>query len=136
MQRRVIGEKEVLFKADDPAHALFYLLEGTLHLPEIDKELGPGSIIGEFALFSDTGRRTATAVAKTDCIVMALTKSAVFSALVQHPPARQSSAQDGDRAHARECKQAEPDPSAGKDRRCGGGDGWARPARNGSVIFS
>ena len=85
MQRRVIGEKDVLFKADDPAHALFYLLEGTLHRPEIDKELGPGSIIGEFALFSDTGRRTATAVAKTDCIVMALTKSAVCSALVQHP---------------------------------------------------
>ncbi|HEY2876594.1 MAG TPA: cyclic nucleotide-binding domain-containing protein [Reyranella sp.] len=85
MQRRVISEKDVLFKADDPAHALFYVLEGTLHLPEIDKELGPGSIIGEFALFSDTGRRTATAVAKTDCIVMSLTKAAVFSALVQHP---------------------------------------------------
>ena len=52
-------------------------------MPEIDKDLEPGTIIGEVALFSDTGRRTATA--KTDCIVMSLTKSAVFSALVQHP---------------------------------------------------
>jgi CRP-like cAMP-binding protein len=54
----VIGEKDVLFNVNDPAHALYYVLEGTLHLPEVDKELGPGSIIGEFALFSDTGRRT------------------------------------------------------------------------------
>jgi CRP-like cAMP-binding protein len=56
-----------------------------MHRARRDKELGSGSIIGEFALFSEMGRRTATAVAKTDCVVMALTKSAVFSALVQHP---------------------------------------------------
>lgn len=85
MQRRVVGAKDVLFNVNDPAHALYYVLEGTLHLPEIDKDLGPGSIIGEIALFSETGRRTATALARTDCVVMALTKAAVLSALVQHP---------------------------------------------------
>jgi CRP-like cAMP-binding protein len=85
MQRRVVEEKDVLFNVNDPAQAMYYLLEGTLHLPEIPKDLGPGSIIGEIALFSETGRRTASAVAKTDCVVMSLTKSAVFSALVQHP---------------------------------------------------
>jgi len=85
MQRRSIDANDVLFKASDPAEALYYVVEGTLHLPELDKELGPGSIIGEFALFSDTGRRTATAVARTDCIVMSLTKAAVLSALVHHP---------------------------------------------------
>ena len=41
MQRRFVREKDVLFKADDPAHALFYVLERTLYLPEIDKEMGP-----------------------------------------------------------------------------------------------
>ena len=85
MQRRVVGEKDVLFNVNDPAQAMYYVLEGTLHLPEIPKDLGPGSIIGEIALFSEAGRRTASAVAKTDCVVMSLTKSAVFSALVQHP---------------------------------------------------
>ena len=85
MQRRSIDANDVLFKASDPAEALYYVVEGTLHLPELDKELGPGSIIGEFALFSDPGRRTATAVARTDCIVMSLTKAAVLSALVHHP---------------------------------------------------
>lgn len=85
MQRRSVDANDVLFKANDPAEALYYVLEGTLHLPELDKDLGPGSIVGEFALFSDTGRRTATAVARTDCIVMSLTRAAVLSALVHHP---------------------------------------------------
>jgi CRP/FNR family transcriptional regulator, cyclic AMP receptor protein len=85
MQRREVDAEDILFKANDPAGALYYVVEGTLHLPEVDKEVGPGALLGEFALFSDTGRRTATAIAKTDCIVMALTKSAVLSALVQYP---------------------------------------------------
>ena len=42
MQRRSVGANDVLFKANDPAEALYYLLEGTLYLPELDKELGPG----------------------------------------------------------------------------------------------
>ncbi len=85
MQRREVDAGDTLFNANDAASALYYVLEGTLTLVELDKELGPGSVVGEFALFSDTGRRTATAIAKSDCVVMALTKSAVFSALVQHP---------------------------------------------------
>ena len=85
MQRREVDASDILFKANDAANALYYVVEGTLHLPELNKEIGPGSLLGEFALFSDTGRRTATAIAKTDCVVMALTKSAVLSALVQYP---------------------------------------------------
>jgi hypothetical protein len=85
MQRREIDAQDTLFRVNDPANALYYVLEGTLHLPEVDKDIGPGSLLGEFALFSDAGRRTASAVAKTDCVVMTLTKTAVLSALVQHP---------------------------------------------------
>ncbi len=71
MQRREIDAADILFRANDPATALYYVLEGTVHLTELDKDLGPGSLVGEFALFSESGRRTATAVAKTDCVVMA-----------------------------------------------------------------
>jgi CRP/FNR family cyclic AMP-dependent transcriptional regulator len=85
MQRRTMDPSDTLFQVNDPANTLYYVLEGTLFLPEVDKELGPGSIVGEFAIFSNAGRRTATAVAKTKCVVMGLTKAAVFSALVQHP---------------------------------------------------
>lgn len=85
MRHREIKANETLFSANDPASELFYVVEGTLFLPEIQQEIGPGSFLGEFALFSESGRRTATAVAQTDCTLMSLTRGAVFTALVQEP---------------------------------------------------
>lgn len=85
MQRRPIDAWDTLFSRDDPANALYYILEGTIVLPEVGKEIGPGGFLGEFALFSSSGRRTASAVAKTDCVLMYLTRAALYSALLQHP---------------------------------------------------
>ena len=85
MKRRVVRANETLFAANDQADELFYIVEGEIFLPEVQEALGPGAFLGEFALFTDTGRRTATAIARTDGIVMALTKKAVFTALMQHP---------------------------------------------------
>ena len=85
MQRRTIEAEDTLFNQGDPANALYYVVEGTIALPEVGKEMGAGSFLGEFALFSNTGRRTASAVAKTDCSMMYLTRAALYSALLQHP---------------------------------------------------
>ena len=85
MRHREIHASETLFSADDPANELFYVVEGTLFLPELQQEIGPGSFLGEFALFSESGRRTATAIARTDCTLMSLSRGAVFTALVQEP---------------------------------------------------
>ncbi|HTE82334.1 MAG TPA: cyclic nucleotide-binding domain-containing protein, partial [Reyranella sp.] len=85
MRHREIKANETLFSANDPANELFYVVEGTLFLPELQREIGPGSFLGEFALFSESGRRTATAIARTDCKLMSLSRGAVFTALVQEP---------------------------------------------------
>jgi CRP-like cAMP-binding protein len=85
MRHRKIKANETLFSANDPANELFYIVEGTLFLPELQQEIGPGSFLGEFALFSESGRRTATAIARTDCTLMSLSRGAVFTALVQEP---------------------------------------------------
>jgi CRP/FNR family transcriptional regulator, cyclic AMP receptor protein len=85
MKQRKLAARERLFSANEPADELYYIISGTLFLPEVQKEVGPGQFIGEFALFSDTGRRTATAIATTDCTIMVLTKKAVFATLLQHP---------------------------------------------------
>jgi CRP-like cAMP-binding protein len=85
MRHREIHANETLFSANDPANELFYVVEGTLFLPELQQEIGPGSFLGEFALFSESGRRTATAIARTDCTLMSLSRGAVFAALVQEP---------------------------------------------------
>jgi CRP-like cAMP-binding protein len=85
MRRRTIRAGETLFAANELANELYYVSEGALFLPELQQEIGPGGFVGEFALFSDSGRRTATVVARTDCTLMVLSRNAVFSALLQHP---------------------------------------------------
>jgi CRP-like cAMP-binding protein len=85
MKKQVVRANEVLFSIRDEADALYYIVEGEIFLPEIQEALGPGAFLGEFALFSSSGRRTATAIARTDSLVMVLSKKAVFTALLLHP---------------------------------------------------
>ncbi len=53
-----------LFRRGDHADRIFYLIAGSVRLPEIDVNLQPGTLFGEIALFSPERRRTQTAVAK------------------------------------------------------------------------
>lgn len=85
MRRRTLRAGETLFAENELASELYYVADGALFLPDRQQEVGPGSFVGEFALFSDTGRRTTTVVSRTDCTLMVLSRSAVFSALLQHP---------------------------------------------------
>jgi CRP/FNR family cyclic AMP-dependent transcriptional regulator len=85
MKRRNLRADETLFAANDPADELYYVVDGELFIPEVQQTVGPGSFVGEMALFSKTGRRTATAIARTDCTVMLLGKKAVFAALLHSP---------------------------------------------------
>jgi CRP/FNR family cyclic AMP-dependent transcriptional regulator len=85
MKRRNLRANETLFAANDLADELYYVVDGELFIPEVQQTVGPGSFVGEMALFSNTGRRTATAIARTDCTVMLLGKKAVFAALLHSP---------------------------------------------------
>lgn len=85
MRRHAVRANETLFRIGEPADELYYVIDGVLFLPELQQEIVAGNFLGEFALFSDSGRRTATAVARTDCTLMALSRGAVFAALLQHP---------------------------------------------------
>jgi CRP/FNR family cyclic AMP-dependent transcriptional regulator len=85
MKRRNLRANETLFAANDLADELYYVVDGELFIPEVQQTVGPGSFVGEMAIFSNTGRRTATAIARTDCTVMLLGKKAVFAALLHSP---------------------------------------------------
>lgn len=85
MRKRGVRANEVLFSSGDLAEELFYVREGEVFLPEVQQTVGPGAFFGEIALFSASGRRTATAIARTNGIVMALSKKAVLAALLQSP---------------------------------------------------
>jgi CRP-like cAMP-binding protein len=64
----------VLIEHGQLGSGLYVVLEGTVvvEAPEATRELGPGCVIGERALFSDEGRRTARVRAATDVKVIAV----------------------------------------------------------------
>ena len=67
MTHRRFAAGATLFRKGDAADRLFYIAKGTLRIEELNKELGPGEVIGEIGLFAPDHKRTASIVCKTDC---------------------------------------------------------------------
>jgi CRP-like cAMP-binding protein len=58
---------QVMLELGVPGSGLYLIQHGTVfvHAPEGDREVGPGEVVGELALLSDDGVRSARCVAKT-----------------------------------------------------------------------
>lgn len=69
----------VLIERGQPGTGLFVLLEGSLvvEAPEGTRQLAPGAVLGERALLSADGTRTARVRALTDCVVLAVERGDV-----------------------------------------------------------
>lgn len=85
MSKRTQAKGTVLFEKGAPAHAMYYLLSGTLCLPELERTLGPGQFVGEIGVFSREERRMATVVCETDVEVLSITKGKVYQLCYQNP---------------------------------------------------
>ncbi len=85
MKKRPLAAGAYLFRRGNKAEEMYYLLEGTIALEGIDKTVEAGEIIGEIGVFSPERRRTVSAVAKTDCVVYALTAVAAKVLYYQNP---------------------------------------------------
>jgi len=70
---------KVLIEHGQPGTGLFVVVEGRVHVeaPESERELGPGSVVGERALVAEHGTRTARVRALTDCVVLAVDRAEV-----------------------------------------------------------
>jgi CRP-like cAMP-binding protein len=77
-----------VFKAGDPGETMFIITEGEIDILDGSgttlETAGPGSIFGELALIDDAPR-SATAVAKTDCRLVAVDRRR-FEYMVQETP--------------------------------------------------
>lgn len=65
---------EIIFKSDEPGEVMYLITRGEVVILIHDKvieEVGPGGVIGEMALL-DKAPRSATATAKTDCLLLAI----------------------------------------------------------------
>ena len=89
LKPQVVTPREALFKAGDPAKALFFVVQGELEVVSGDESrllstLATGDFFGEIALFSQDNR-SATVRAKTYCDLYRLEKDD-FDAVVKHFP--------------------------------------------------
>lgn len=85
MTRRKFERGEILFRKDDLSHEMFYVLTGDIHLREIGRTIGAGTVLGEISMFSPDKRRTATAVCATDGELLAMSEDKVRQLYFQSP---------------------------------------------------
>ena len=75
-----------VFKAGDPGETMYIVIEGEVEILDgsiLLETAGPGSIVGELALIDDEPR-SASAMAKTDCRLVAVDRR--FQYMVQETP--------------------------------------------------
>lgn len=79
MVRRAVPQGTVLFNKGDWADEMYFLSRGRVRFPEFDKEIEPGTLFGEIALFLNDRGRTASALCTESCEVYVLSHHQVLN---------------------------------------------------------
>jgi CRP/FNR family transcriptional regulator, cyclic AMP receptor protein len=85
MHPAALRDGAVLFRRGEAADQAFMLIEGEIELVELGAVLQPGTLFGEMALFTQSGARTATAQARGDCRLLAITYDQFEQLYFQNP---------------------------------------------------
>ncbi|HET8558665.1 MAG TPA: cyclic nucleotide-binding domain-containing protein [Gaiellaceae bacterium] len=85
--RLEFGAGQMLIERGKPGTGLYVLAEGhvVVEAREGTRELGPGSVVGERALFSEDGTRTARVRALTHGVVVAVDRAEVDRLCAEDP---------------------------------------------------
>jgi CRP-like cAMP-binding protein len=75
MSRRLVKAGQVLIAKGEKADRLYYLANGRVKIPELDKVVQPGAVLGEIGVFARDQERTATVVCMDDCEVYEMSES-------------------------------------------------------------
>lgn len=74
-----------LFAKGDSADRMFFVVDGQVVLEEIGRQIGPGEILGEIALFSTDHRRTMTARCVEDTELLWIGEDEIAQLCYQNP---------------------------------------------------
>ncbi len=75
MSHRVLSAGQELIKKGQKADRMYYLAKGTMRIPEIEKILEPGAVIGEIGVFARNQIRMASVICVTDCEIYELSET-------------------------------------------------------------
>jgi hypothetical protein len=82
---RTYPDGQQVFRKGDPPDNLYYLHSGTVRLEEIGVTLGPGSLFGEIAFFTDAKARTLTARCEGPCRIAAIDERTFMDLYYRNP---------------------------------------------------
>lgn len=85
MHPRALKAGSLIFSKGDEANEAFVLIEGHVIIAENSAGLEPGAIFGEMALFTATGRRTASAICSSDVRLLVITYEQFEQLYFQNP---------------------------------------------------
>jgi CRP/FNR family transcriptional regulator, cyclic AMP receptor protein len=85
MQIRKIRAGDTLFSLGDDANEAFVLMSGEIKLAERSITIAPGTLFGEMALFTEHGKRTATAICQTDVTLSLISYEGFEQLYFQNP---------------------------------------------------
>ena len=83
MTRSTVAAGTFLFKRGDHADTVFLVVSGTIYLPDINKRIVAGDMLGEVAIFSDHATRSTTAVCEEECALLRIKGEKVLELFYQ-----------------------------------------------------
>ena len=85
MTRKRLPKDTVLFRKGDVADAIYFLANGKLLIPELQKTISPGTLVGEMGIFRPDKDRTASVVCKTECELYEISQDNVEKLCLENP---------------------------------------------------
>jgi sigma-B regulation protein RsbU (phosphoserine phosphatase) len=85
MRHEQFKRGEYLFKAGDPAEKLFFIASGLIRLPELDRVMRAGQVLGEVGIFSPNRSRSASALAEEDVAAYTMGREEVCRLMSRDP---------------------------------------------------
>jgi sigma-B regulation protein RsbU (phosphoserine phosphatase) len=85
MKKETFNKGDCLFKAGDKADRMFYIAKGAIKLPEINKIIKQGEVIGEMGIFSPFKERTASAICEEPVEAYTMGKDEVINFFGRDP---------------------------------------------------
>jgi CRP/FNR family cyclic AMP-dependent transcriptional regulator len=85
MSKRKLKAGEVLVRKGEKADSMYYLASGTMKIVEVDKTIGPGTVLGEIGIFARDQKRTATVESIDNCEIYEISETRTKQLYFQNP---------------------------------------------------
>jgi CRP/FNR family cyclic AMP-dependent transcriptional regulator len=85
MQKETYAKGRVLFSKGDFADRIYFIQQGTVAIPEINKRLAQGTVFGEVGVFTAYTKRSASAICDEESEIYSIHRDKVIELYYQNP---------------------------------------------------